>query len=61
MRRSVGLSAADGGSAASLAVTQDFYLPATCVPVPGTAALLLPGCCLLLALERRRMPSVHES
>jgi extracellular elastinolytic metalloproteinase len=60
-KRGVGLNADDGGSAASLAVTEDFDLPATCVPEPGTATLLLSGCGLLLALERRRMALVRES
>jgi hypothetical protein len=53
-KRGVGLNASDGGSAATLGVTEDFDVPLTCLPEPSTTTLLLSGCGLLFVLERRR-------
>jgi hypothetical protein len=53
-KRGVGFGADDGGSASTLAVTENFDVDPTCVPEPSIMALLLPGCGLLVLLERRR-------
>jgi hypothetical protein len=53
-KRGVGLNASDGGSAATLSVTEDFDVPLTCLPEPSTTTLLLSGWGLLVVLERRR-------
>jgi hypothetical protein len=53
-KRGVGLNASDGGSAATLNVTEDFDVPVICLPEPSTMTLLLSGWGLLVVLERRR-------
>jgi hypothetical protein len=53
-KRGVGLNASDGGSAATLSVTEDFDVPVICLPEPSTMTLLLSGWGLLVVLERRR-------
>jgi len=54
-KRGVGVDADDGGSAATLGVTEDFDVPITCLPEPSGMTLLLSGFGLLVVLERRRV------
>jgi hypothetical protein len=53
-RGGLGTGADDDGSASSLAVTEDFQLPAHCVPEPGVVAMGVPGLAWLTLLVRRR-------
>jgi hypothetical protein len=59
-KRGVGLNASDGGSAATLGVTEDFDVPVTCLPEPSAATLLLSGCGLLAVLDRRRVRQARK-
>jgi hypothetical protein len=60
-KRGVGLNASDGGSAATLNVTEDFDIPVTCVPEPSATTLLLSGGGLLVFLDRRRKRQAREA
>jgi len=60
-KRGVGLNADDDGSASTLAVTEDFDVPVTCLPEPSTTTLLLSGWGLLVALDRRRTRQARKA
>ena len=52
-KRGVGLSASDGGGSSTLAVTEAFDVPVTCLPEPRATTMLAVGGLLLLQLRRR--------